>query len=222
MALLALAALIALTFPYALNLTWAAPAADHTLTYRKGSLTWDSGTAVDANGTARLTLFAGLNRLTPGTGGHNTVSLKNNGTDDVTYTAVLYRLDSGTPAPVNAALTASGARTAETFRLPADADEADVVRAVTGTAKAYSQQTLDIDWDWLYEGGVDDEDTAAGTDAPSQLTLGLYVVVNDNGTSVIPKTGDNFPVRFFVTCMILSLLGLVYLAVSSLRRRKPQ
>ena len=48
-----------ITFPYAFNLTWAMPGADmdRTLTYRTGSLTWDSDAEIDANGVIRLSMF---------------------------------------------------------------------------------------------------------------------------------------------------------------------
>lgn len=202
MLLMTLIALVALTLPHALNLTWAAlDGYDHQLTYRRNELKWDSATGIDkTTGAARLTLFqahyenVGSARgkvFAPGTSGHNTVRLRNTVSGPVKYTAVLYRIDDSGTVPVQQLLTCvnknedryktKDATTAIT--LPEELKDADVINTVTGTVAGNSTVDFNVDWLWQYEVDADRDtaDTELGNDRELEnVTLGLYIVVEDS------------------------------------------
>lgn len=230
MLLLALIALVALTLPYAFNLTWATPGApDHQLTYRQDSLTWDSATGVNGDGSARLTLFQNQydsvrsengSTIAPGTSGHNTIRLKNAVSGAVRYTAVLYRLGAA-DVPVQPVLSGASAAETSQFALPEGVQNSDVVRAVTGTLSGNSVENLDVDWTWPYEADADAVDTAAGSENAS-VTLGLYVIVQDENTYEVltPRTGDTAQTNLALVLFILSLLGVAVLSAWFLYQRR--
>lgn len=201
MLLMTLIAMVALTLPHALNLTWAAlDDYDHQLTYRRNELTWDSATGIDPDtGAARLTLFrahyenvdsAEGKVFAPGTSGHNTVRLRNTVKGGVKYTAVLYRIDDSGTVPVEPQLTCVS-RNRDTYkavdpaklRLPDRLKDVDVISAVTGTVSANSTVDFDVDWLWRYEvdAAQDAADTGLGNERElKNITLGLYIVVEDS------------------------------------------
>lgn len=235
MLLLALIALVALTLPAAFNLTWATPGQpDHQLTYRHANLSWDRATNISADGVAQLSLFqahydnvrASSAVMAPGTNGHNTIRLKNIVSGPIRYTAVLYRVNDGSEVPVIPDLTGEGAEDTQDYVLPSGVSDAKVVRAVTGILRGNSVQDLDVDWLWQYE--VDDEadryDTALGDEtALADVTLGLYIVVEDNNVYrsggggvvgiVTPKTGDSARITLSFALLIASVSGIAALAV---------
>lgn len=222
--LLFAAALI--TFPYAFNLTWSSPAADRTLTYTVGSLTWDpAAKKIDKNGVIQLSMFDsgyvnvksadGGKVVAPGTGKTTNILLKNTVSGSIRYTAVLYRLDD-TKVPIVAGLTGPDPAVTD-YYLPNGVAKEQVVSAVGGTVNGGSVKTLDISWNWKFS--KDDEgdahDTMLGNKSPAdEVEYGLYIVVEDdnyygggginNCLVVPPKSGDNSAVKL----LVLSVLAL--------------
>lgn len=227
--LLFAAALI--TFPYAFNLTWSSPAADRTLTYTVGSLTWDSAAHIDKNGVIQLSMFDsgydnvksadGVNVVAPGTGKTTQILFRNTVSGSIRYTAVLYRLDD-TKVPITAGLTGPDPAVTD-YYLPNGVAKEQVVSAVGGTVNGGSVKTLGIDWNWEFSKNAegDEHDTMLGNKSPAdEVKYGLYIVVEDdnyyggggginNCLVVPPKSGDNSAVKLLVLsvlamCAILS------------------
>ena len=226
--LLFAAALI--TFPYAFNLTWSSPAADRTLTYTVGSLTWDStAEKIDKNGVIQLSMFDpvydnvksadGGKVVAPGTGKTTNILLKNTVSGSIRYTAVLYRLDN-TDVPIVAGLTGLAVKD---YYLPNGVAAEQVVSAVGGTVNGGSVKTLDISWNWkFYEDDKGDErDTMLGNKSPAdEVEYGLYIVVEDynyygggginNCLVVPPKSGDNSTVKLLVLSVLAMCATLAF------------
>lgn len=248
MLLLALMALVALTLPRALGLTWASPEEpDHQLTYRQWDLKWDKNTGIDPDGTARLTLFkahydnvdsAAGKVFAPGTAGHNTVRLKNTVWGPIQYTAVLYRISAESTVPVAPGLSSVDSKTGQDilkdttkYTLPESIKDAKVIRAVSGQVAGNSQVDLDVDWLWQYyvDAAQDAADTAHGNQENLEnVTLGLYIVVEDNNSYggnhyeevIAPRTGDGFALNLYLVVMIAALAGIAAVAAVFWRQRK--
>lgn len=228
--LLFAAALI--TFPYAFNLTWSSPAADRTLTYTVGSLTWDSAAKIDKNGVIQLSMFDpgydnvksadGENVVAPGTGKTTQILLKNTVSGSIRYTAVLYRLDK-TDVPIAAGLTGPDPAVKD-YYLPNGVAAEQVVSAVGGTVNGGSVKTLDISWNWEFSKGNDkgdERDTMLGNKSPAdEVEYGLYIVVEDdnyygggginNCLVVPPKSGDNSTVKLLVLSVLAMCAALAF------------
>lgn len=209
---------VMLTIPLATGHTYSdrSESLDHTLTYTKNSLMWDKATKVDAKtGVAELDVFDamydnvksqdGRNVIAPGTEGYNIVRLKNDAAGTIEYTAVLYTIKSDDKLPVKVFLTGEGMTDTTTYALPKGVDKSDVIKAVSGKLSGGKVQDFDIHWLWNFEtsDAQDVIDTNFGVTAqsnPDELTVGLYIVVEDNtnyGGSgdyikpTAPKTGDS-------------------------------
>lgn len=228
--LLFAAALI--TFPYAFNLTWSSPAADRTLTYTVGSLTWDpAATKIDKNGVIQLSMFDSVydnvksaddgNVVAPGTGKTTQILLRNTVSGSIRYTAVLYRL-ANTDVPIAADLTGPDPAVTH-YYLPTGVKEEQVVSAVGGTVNGGSVKTLDISWNWKFsDGGEGDKrDTMLGNKSPAdKVEYGLYIVVEDdnyygggginNCLVVPPKSGDNSTVKLLVLSVLAMCAALAF------------
>ena len=239
-ALLVLAVLTAVTLPLAFSPAWAAPATapDRVLTYSINRLTWDSAASIRPDGSAELTLFSanypnvasndGANVVAPGTNGHNTVRLKNNVGGTIQYTAVLYAIKSNSAVPVTPALSGSYLTDTTRYSLPAGVDKSNVIRAVSGSVRGFGLQDFDIDWLWKYydTAAQDGADTALATDSGElvpgvmdNITVGLYIVVEDNNTYYYPKTGDDAPLALYAALMTVAVVGAVS-AVVVYKKRK--
>lgn len=253
-AVLILFILQVVTLPYVLGFTYSgrSESPDHILTYTRGKLTWDSATDIDANGVAELDLFDanyqnvessnGDNLVAPGTEGINIVRLKNSVKGPVTYTAVLYRIRTDETLPVETEFADDTAFTdTTTYSLPKGVTKDQVIRAVKGTVKGGQIQDFDIKWLWEFY--VDDTqdvaDTAFGDKATDEVTVGIYIVVEDNNNyssgkdpeeeipdgpviyyPAAPKTGDNAQTAMYLTLMGISFAVLVVLLIE--RRREKQ
>lgn len=241
-ALLVLVVLTAVTLPLALSPAWAAPAGvpDRVLSYGINRLTWDSAASIRPDGSAELSLFSanypnvassdGGKVIAPGTNGHNTIRLKNNSGGMIQYTAVLYAIKSSPAIPVTPTL--SGAYLTDTTRylLPAGVDSSNVLRAVSGSVRAFGLQDFDISWLWNYYAGdaQDRTDTALGNAAAhgpltlgtaDNITVGLYIVVEDNNIYYYPKTGDDTPIALYAGLMTAAAAGTA-VTVIVYRKRK--
>lgn len=191
-----------ITLPFVMGITYSgrSEAPNHVLTYTEGQLTWDSATNVNANGVAELSLFDavypnvqsqdGRNVVAPGTEGFSIVRLKNSVEGDVKYTAVLYRIYNNEELPVKADLNTEGHTTAASYSLPQGVEESQVIRAVEGTVRGGEIKDFDISWLWAYSESSDQDavDTLMGIQGDAnQVTVGLYVVVEDDNSYVTPS-----------------------------------
>ena len=173
----------------------------------------------------------GAEVVAPGTEGGSLVRLKNEGGSTVTYTAVLYRLRTE-DVPVQAALEGEGFADTAEYALPESAAREDVLRAVTGTVEAGRIQDFDIRWLWRFDDGPvqDQADTALGDSAAAgraaRVTLGFYLVVSEEpGQWVQPaeyKTGDGFPLGWYVGMMAVTGTALALLGLGGRRRRSDE
>ena len=236
-AVLALLLAQLLLLPAALGMTYASGGTrpEHVLTYTTGRLTWDSATATDPQGAARLALFrrdydnvASADRqrvVAPGTSGETVVRLKNDTNRPVYYPAVLYEKKTNAALPVTSALTGEAFADTTSYVLPDGVDEGQVVRAVSGTVGGNQRQDFSILWSWLFEVSAEQDaaDTALGNAATDREELGFYLTVTDQGGSgggVItpvenPKTGDSFSCVWYVA----ALGAAVSLVVITVKRR---
>ena len=226
-----------LTLPLVLEITYAgrSDGPDHTLTYTANSLVWDSATGIDEHGVAQLTLFDtiygdtvdgnGEKVVAPGTEGLNILRLKNDSQSEITYTAVLYCIKTNDALPVEVSLRGEKFTDTDSYSLPYEISEENVIRAVTGTLPKDQIQDFDISWLWDYE--LSDMqnriDTLLGDmDEMDNITVGVYIQVEDDGTIVEPeppKTGDT-GLGVYLTLMGISFVVLVLLTWDRHRQRK--
>lgn len=227
-AVLILFILEVLLLPFVVELTYAGrgDGPDHILTYTTNSLVWDSATGIDEHGVAQLDLFDtmydgtvdgnGDKVVAPGTEGYNIVRLKNECDRTVTFTAVLYRIRTNDALPVETELVGEYTDT-DVYQLPTQVEEAHVIRAVTGELPADQIQDFDISWIWEYSSSQEQDriDTILGSaEEADQVTVGLYIVVEDEGGTVNPEppiTGDSSRVAMYLTLMGISLCVLLLL-----------
>ena len=229
-----------LTLPVVLEFTYAGreDGPDHILTYTTGSLLWDSATGIDEHGVAQLNLFSALYDTTvdgngndvvaPGTEGFNILRLKNEADSTITYTAVLYRIQSNDALPVEVAMQGENFTDTDTYSLPYEMAPESVLRAVTGTLPRDQIQDFDISWLWQFE--IDEEqdriDTILGNkDVLDNITVGVYIVVEDDGQILPPEppqTGDSSHLAMYLTLMGISLCMLILLLLERHRERKHQ
>lgn len=223
-------------FPAALGMTYASSSTrpEHILTYTTGALKWDAGTKTDDTGAAQLELFRrdyhnvssadGQAVLAPGTAGETLVRLKNNAGRTVRYTAVLYEIKTDNALPIAPQLTGDSLTDTDGYTLPGGVERSQVVRAVSGTVDGGQRQDFSVLWSWVFDNGASQDavDTSLGDRAADTELLGLYITVEDQGSSgatVIvpgPKTADDFSPLWYA----LAALAAAALAVLITQRRK--
>lgn len=229
-----------ITFPFVLGFTLAdrSETPERVLTYTQGKLTWDSAANIDANGVAQLSLFdsiyqnvnagSGDKVVAPGTDGISIVRLKNSVSGAIGYTAVLYRIRSTDLLPVEVSLSGDGFADTDTYILPQGVKDEDVIRAVSGTVGGDMIQDFDIDWSWKFYGSEQQDiiDTWLGDKAADggadNVTVGLYVVVEDDNQYIIPsppQTGD-LGIGIYVGLMCVSGVVLILLLLDKRRAHK--
>ena len=138
--------------------------------------------------------------------------------------------------PVTPTLSGSYLTDTTRYSLPAGVDKGDVIRAVSGSVRGFGLQDLDVDWLWKYydtaaQDGADTDlgnaaahalSTDSGELVPGTLdniTVGLYIVVEDNNTYYYPKTGDDAPLVLYAALMTAAAIGAVS-AVVVYKKRK--
>lgn len=226
-----------LTLPLVLEITYAgrSDGPDHVLTYTANALVWNSATGIDEHGVAKLTLFDTLydgtvdgngdKVIAPGTEGLNIIRLKNDSPNDITYTAVLYCIKTNDALPVQVFLQGEKFTDTDSYSLPYEISEEHVLRAVTGKLAKDRIQDFDISWLWDYELGEmqDQIDTLLGDmDEMDNITVGIYIQVEDNGNIVNPEpppTGDS-GFAMYLTLMGISLVALILLCWDRHSQRK--
>lgn len=238
---------VAVSFTFAAGNTWAwgSSGIDHMLTYTENQLTWGSNTGIRADGSAELTLFrnnyenAVVSQNTdklvaPGTLGGNTIRLENATISKVSYTTVLYRIQSNEAIPLKAVLKAEGALPTSSYTLPVGVTDAQVVDAVGGVLNGKQYLDFDVEWNWIYdESDTGDRlDTALGDMAAAgeadTVTLGIYTVVTDEESQnrhktvvpTVPKTGDRATMTAWIIAACLSLAMLLLLLWNEYEERR--
>lgn len=194
---------------------------EYMLTYADQQLLWDANTPVNEDGVAELNLFntqyANVNGngdkvIAPGTSGGTTIRLRNHAVGPVTYTVVLYRIRTNDLLAVDAVLEGENLTDATEYTLPDLVEQKDVIRAVTGELEMDGVQSLDISWEWVFSNGVqqDQVDTALGSNEEEQVTIGVYVSVEDEGKYVQASITDedNGYLRAYLTLMGISMIAL--------------
>jgi len=214
--------LLVVTFPFVAQLTYSgrSESPDHVLTYTPGKLVWDSATGITPDGSAELSVFSarydnvlsgdGSSVVAPGTDGMNIVRLKNDSEGEVSYTAVLYRIRSSEQLPAEASLSGENFTDTTSYSLPDGVPADSVVRAVSGSVGSGQIQDFDINWLWTFTEGEDSDkiDTLLGNNAADgsaeDITVGLYIVVEDNNEPVTPETGDNSMIGMYIALIAIS------------------
>ena len=226
-AVLVLFVLEVLMLPAVLEITYAGrgEGPDHILTYTTNQLVWDDITDIDADGVAVLNLFDSIYEnvdgngdkvVAPGTTGSSIIRLKNGSNDTVQFTAVLYRIVTNDAIPVEVGLEGYNFTQTDDYQLPDQVIAEQVVVAVTGEVQSSAIQDFDITWVWNYAEGEDQDtlDTILGNAEEEGLTVGLYIVVEDEGSVIEPQppgTGDRSRMPMYLTLMAISLLVLILL-----------
>lgn len=242
-AILILFILLVATLPYVAQLTYSgrSESPDHVLTYAPGELVWGSSTGINADGAAELSLFSakydnvyadnGENVVAPGTNGVNIIRLKNSAGGKIKYTATVYRITSSEALPVTVSLDGRGFTDTSHAVLPEGIDHSSIIRSVTGTVGSGEIQDFDISWLWRFTEG-DTQDTAdtglgntAAAGAPDNVTVGIYIVVDDDNdysepiTPTVPKTGDNAMLGTYVALIAISGAVLLLLLLGKRREK---
>ena len=197
---------------------------EYMLTYANQQLTWDAETPVNEDGVAELNLFDtqyanvdgnGDKVIAPGTSGGAKIRLRNHAVGPISYTVVLYRIRSSDTLAVEAKLEGEDLTDTDAYTLPDRVQQTDVLRAATGALEMDGVQTLDISWVWEYykDDQQDAADTALGNSEHEQVTLGVYVQVEDEGRYVYATLTDedNGYLRAYLVLMLISLAAVALL-----------
>ncbi len=226
-----------IAFPFAVGMTYAgrSEAPEHILTYTEGRLEWSQVKGIDKNGAAIFSLFDaeyenvksenGVSVIAPGTEGLNIVRFKNNSPKTVSYKAVLYAVKSNDSLPVEVSLLGDGLVDTDEYILPKGVSDNDIVRAVGGDISVGQIVDFDISWLWSYE--INDENDLIDIDFgnksaegnPDDITVGFYLIVNDNNETYSPDTGDNSGVILYSTVVLVSAVILIVLVIFRRRER---
>lgn len=228
--------------PYAAGYTYAgrSDAPDHILNYYINSLRWATDTDINEDGVAELSLFRaeyfaegsetdvsvraedGRNVVAPGTSGHSMVRFQNKVAGPVRVYITLYGIKSNDALPVRATLEEmDGFEPSRKMILPEGVAEEQVFTCVTGWVGGRAIQDIDVNWQWDYFDSETQDiiDTMLGSqDTMDDITVGLYIVVEDSNDYSIPKTADS-GIGMYLVLMAISGLLLILLL---LERRKEQ
>lgn len=245
-AVLILFILEVITFPFVIHFTWADRSENpkHILTYTQGKLTWNNAESISETGSAELSLFDTVYKnikqnnsdklVAPGSDGSSIVRLKNSVGKSVGYTAVLYSIKSAENLPVEASLSGDNFADTEKYVLPEGVSESNVIRAVSGTVGGGMIQDFDIGWKWDYDDGnvQNTIDTFLGNKAADgkadDVTVGIYIVVEDGNSYVSPSTGADdiwsqyggTGVGIYIALMCISAIMLIFLIFDKRRNKK--
>lgn len=241
-AVLVLFLLEVITFPVVLTLTYATKNTnpEHILTYADEALTWDANTVVRPDGSAELSLFEtiygntvsdnGEKLLAPGTQGDSLVRLKNDSSETASYTAVVYTIKNNASLPVAAGLSGTGWTATTNHPVPEGVQRDQVTHAVTGQLPAGQIQDFQLDWHWLYEESMtqDELDTMLGDAAAdgyaADVTIGIYILISGNdGTTYVPapQMGHSNIIIGYVILLCVSAAVLLILIFLRRMERKP-
>ena len=227
-----------IAFPIAAGITYAGRSEnpDHVLTYTPNRLTWNSGTDVAPDGTAQLSIFDAeypnvssddkTAVVAPGTEALHMIRLKNASEGTITFHAVVYSIKSSESLPVEVSLGDGDFTDSQAASLPYGVNKSQVIRSVSGHVKKDEITDFDIHWLWNYE--LDDQqdmiDVNFGDKSadgnPDDITVGFYLVVEDNNGIHIPKTGDTTNLSPYICLLCISGVLLLFLMIFRKLERK--
>lgn len=227
-------------FPFAMGITYAGrpESVSHVITYTTNSLVWDSTTGINTDGAARLSLFDTIYNnvegsdkvVAPGTDLTSIIRFKNDAGKAVSYTAVLYEIKSVDYLPVSSSMEGSGFKDTDEYTIPKSAENAKIIRSVTGEVRAGEITDFDINWLWnFYDSDEQDViDTFLGNkaadDDADDITLGFYIVVEEDEDVVVkptlPSTGREAGHGVYIALMGISAIVLVLLILDRKRSKK--
>ena len=220
-----------IAFPFAVGITYAVRSEDpsHTLTYLGNRLTWSDVKGIDQNGVAELSLFDaeyesvksddGSAVIAPGTKGFNIIRLKNVSEGSVDFTAVLFAVKSSELLPVKVTLADGEFSDIGAPSLPNGVLPKQVIRSVSGRVAADGLVDFDISWLWDYEADLDgdmldvDFGNKSANGKADDITVGFYLVVEDNNVYHTPQTGDRTNVTLYVILMCVSAVIILTLFI---------
>ena len=230
--------LLVVTVPFMAGITYAGSgeAPNHVLTYTPGTLKWESGIApiaideIQPDGALELNLFG--EEISPGSSGGTRVRLQNNAGGTVEYTVVLYK-KSNNPAlketiqvslePYTASVySRSGEPQVPQIPLPEGVSGDDVAITSLGSLKGKEIQEFTLTWNWEFETDRErnQKDTELGIQAADLVTVGMYVVVEDNNNYALPQTGDSSNISTYMVLLGISAVVLVLLVAERFRKKK--
>ena len=227
-----------LTLPLVVYFTYAdrADAPEHLLVYKTGSLTWATEENILPSGAAEFKLFSGEyvnvksdngdKVVAPGTDGISTVRLINRSDKKVSYIATLYMIEDSKEIPVRPGLESVGNVPTDRYVLPSGVPASAVVKSVEGDLSSGVAVDFDAKWIWeFYENDEQDKiDTLLGNLAAQgkdeNVTIGLYIVVEDGSEDIppTPPTGD--PIFVWVAIAGFTMVAFVILLIFFRRKRK--
>lgn len=223
-----------ITLPFALGLAYAESTPDHSMMYMEGNLFWSAGENILPNGAAEMDLFDaeypnvlsadGRNVVAPGTEGGSSIRLRSFAPGHIDYTAVLYRIRTNENIPVVPTLHAEGGTLTTDYPLPKGVKAEDVICAYSGYVDGGYTRDFTVQWTWDYDVSEEQDaiDTALGCEVPpGEVTVGLYIMVEDNNVYHNPKTGDYNPYLWLhMGLMVFSAAALILLVAEYLVSRK--
>lgn len=243
-ALMFLFVLEVLIFPEVVKLSYAgrSESPDHILTYTKGELTWDNNTRVKKDGSGELSLFQdaysnvesdnGSKVIAPGTDGFNIVRLKNDAPGNIKYNAVLYEIKSDERIPVKTDMFVKNSSESKNAHFPKGISKDSIIKSYEGTLAPGTIEDFDISWIWEFTEDelqdITDTELAdiSAIDESKDITVGIYVTVEDNNSYVTPrppKTGDNQKFASYITFLCISafiLLIIISRRISDKKRER--
>lgn len=232
-----------LTLPLVLGMTYAtgSETPEHILTFAERNLTWDMHTETNSSGAAVLSLFEAVygnakshndeKIIAPGTSGKSIVRLKNEDENPINFTALVYSIRTDEKLPAEVSLAGEGFSPTNNYTLPQGISKENVISAVCGTVKSGGIQDFDINWLWEFDknSAQDYADTIFGDNAANdraeRIKAGIIIYVEDESGDIIvssPQTGHYGVLSGYFILMLISLLLLVFLAITNPKRKNEE
>lgn len=224
-----------IVLPVAIKITYAGRSEnpDHTLTYRKGNLTWSNVKGINEHGEAELSVFDaeysnvsaddGQTLIAPGTEGKNLIRLQNDSSDKIMFTAVVYSIKDSDNLPVKVSFMDGDFTDTEEYFLSNGVDKTKIVRSVNGSVNKNEIVDFEISWLWDYELSYEkdmfdvDFGNRSANGNPDEVKVGFYLVVKEGNEVHSPKTGDNANMTMYLVLMGISGIMLLILFVTGKR-----
>lgn len=241
-----------IVFPFAINYTLAdrSEKPNHNISYTTNKLEWEESMGINKRGAAELSVFSaqyqnvdssnGDYLIAPGTEGKNIIRFNNKSSGAVKYIAVLYEIKSSESLPVEVSFETPNSSDTDIQALPEGVTKDQIIRTVTGEAKAGEIRDFDINWLWNFEvnDAQDKIDVDFGNKSangnPDDVTVGFYIVVEDDNASssiptdnthdyikpITPRTGGSLNIIIYVVFMCVSAFVIFILGFK--RRHKAE
>ena len=175
---------------------------DHVLNYDTNRLFWEEGTSdIYEDGTYRLNLFDslpigndGMKIIAPGANDGGSMRLINRTSHKIEYTAAIFLINSD-GVPITADFTNFDSLNRVVNYTPSlDIGNAKILRAVEGELDGYGAEDFYVSWEWEFSRGDEEDlfDTELGNLEISEITLGVYITVNDSLEPSTPSTENGY------------------------------